>query len=753
LAAFTACLLGADAAPAQQAAMATTTAQPIAGAPIPPEVLSRDADGRPTMRTTRISEPIEIDGRLDEEIYQTLRPISGFIQQVPRNGEPATEDTEVWLTFDNRNFYVSARCLDSQPERMVANEMRRDGQQIPQNENFVVVLDTFHDKRNAFWFQTTPLSAVRDVAVVDEVQNLDWSTVVDVKSARFEGGWTTEMAIPFKSLRYPGAGPQVWGINLRRNVRWKNEVSSISLVPAAYGLPGIARMTSAGTLVGLETPGQSMNLEVKPYLLSTVTTDNTSPTPTSRELDGEAGFDFKYGLTRGLMADFTYNTDFAQVEEDVQQVNLTRFNLQFREKRDFFLEGQGLFLFGVAGGGSMAGGGGGGGNVPTIFFSRQIGLSRGQPVPVIAGGRVTGKAGAYSIGALNIQTDDKPEARAVSTNFSVVRLKRDILRRSNVGMIFTRRGPNVGGGGSNLVGGIDGNFLFYEFVIVNGYYAKSATPGRESRDDSYRARFDYNPDRYGFAVEHLTVNPNFNPEVGFLRRTDFRRNSASARFSPRPNGQYIRRASWVVSGNYTTSADRSVVEDHDVAGSFDLEFQNSDRFGVDYSRGYEFIPEPFNIATGVTVPRGGYDSQTVAASYNLGQQRRVAGNLSVSSNILYGGTSTETGYNGRVTITNRFSLEPGVTLNWVRLPYGDFNTTLITNRFVYTHSPFLFFSSLVQYNANRSSITSSVRMRWEYAPRSELFVVYSEGQDESIEGVRQLLNRSLAVKITRLFRF
>ena len=486
---------------------------------MPPDVLTRDADGRPTMRTTRIAEPLKIDGRLDEEIYAQLQPITGFIQQLPRNGAPATEETQVWLTFDNRNFYVSARCLDTQPERELANDMRRDGNNIPQNENFTVVLDTFHDKRNAFWFQTTPLSAMRDLVVIDEVQNIDWNTVVSVKSARFAGGWTTEIAIPFKSLRYSGSGPQTWGINLRRVVRWKNEASTISLVPAAYGLPGLARMTSAGTLVGLETPGASMNLELKPYGISTVTTDNTKSTPLSNDPHADAGFDFKGGLTRGLTADVTYRTDFAQVEEDVQQVNLTRFNLQFREKRDFFLEGQGLFAFA----------GGGGGNVPTLFFSRQIGLSKGQPVPVVIGGRVTGKTGKYSIGALNIETGDKAEAGAVATNFSVVRLKRDVLRRSNVGMIFTSRSTNAMQSGSNYAAGVDANMQFYEFVTLSGYYAKTASPGLSSHDDSYRARFDYGADRYGMALEHLAVNPNFNPEVGFLRRTDVRRNFAQAR--------------------------------------------------------------------------------------------------------------------------------------------------------------------------------------------------------------------------------
>lgn len=718
------------------------TASPAPAVAVQPEAMSRAANGKPTVLAFRVEEPIRIDGRLDEEAYQKIPAIADFIQQVPRNGEPATEKTEAWVLFDTKNLYVSARCHDSHPEREVVDEMRRDASNIFQNENFTVVLDTFNDQRNAFWFQVNPLSAMRDLMVIDEVQNLDWNTVVHVKSARSEDGWTTEIAIPFKSLRYPGAGPQTWGINLRRIVRWKNEISTISLLPAAYGLPAIARMADAGTLVGLEAPAQSMNLELKPYVIGAVITDHTVKPTIDNDLTSHAGFDFKYGLTRGLIADVTYNTDFAQVEEDVQQVNLTRFNLLFREKRDFFLEGQGLFAFGSPIG-----------NVPILFFSRQIGLSNGQPVPVVAGGRLTGKAGPFSIGALNIQTDDNPSARAVSTNFSVLRVKRDILRRSNIGMIVTRRTPGVGRDASNLAAGVDVNLLLYRFVVLNGYYAKTRTEGLHGDDASYRSRFEYGADRYGLAFEHLLVGPNFDPEIGFLRRTDFRRNYAQARFSPRPNGKLVRKVTWQASLDRTAKADGSILENRETNANFGIEFQSSDRWDVDYNRMYEFIPKDFTISRGVVVPRGVYSYQNVATAYSLGQQHRVSGRLSLTHGTLYGGTGTEATYSGRATITKQFALEPSVTLNWVDLPFGSFTSTLIANRFVFMATPYFFLSSLVQFNSARHSLTSSVRLRWEYAPRSELFIVYTDGRDRTLDNQPEFLNRSVAVKLTRLLRF
>jgi hypothetical protein len=290
-----------------------------------PAIVSRTAADVVTVRAVRLSAPLTIDGALDEDAYASVEPISDFIQQEPKEGAPATEKTEVWIFFDDRNFYVAARCWDSHPEREVANELRRDNGNILGNENFTFVLDTLHDRRNGFLFQTNPLGALRDMTVTDDVQNSTWNGIWYVKTGRFEHGWTLEVAIPFKTLRYRGNGPQTWGINLRRLVRWKNEISYLSLVPAALGTGGVSRMGSAATLVGLETPAASRNLEIKPYAVSSLTTNRAAVEPFDNNAARNAGFDFKYGLTRSLIADATYRTDFAQVEEDLQQINLTRF--------------------------------------------------------------------------------------------------------------------------------------------------------------------------------------------------------------------------------------------------------------------------------------------------------------------------------------------------------------------------------------------------------------------------------------------
>jgi hypothetical protein len=722
--------------------------------PVAPAVVTRDARGNATIRAQRLDAALQVDGRLDEEIYARIAPVRDLIQQVPREGQPATEQTEIWVLFDDGNLYVSVRNLDSHPERIEATELRRDSNNIFfSGDSFTVVLDTLYDRRNGYFFQTNPIGAIRDQALADGQQNGSWNTVWQTRSARFAGGWSFEMVIPFKSVRYRRGGPQVWGINFRRSIRWKNEISTLTPIPASYGNPGIVQLAFAATLVGVETPSQSLNLEVKPYAVSAVTTDLAAATPFRNDRSGDVGFDFKYGVTRSLVADVTINTDFAQVEEDVQQVNLTRFSLFFPEKRDFFLEGQGLFAFGGRG---LSGNAGGGdrNDVPVLFFSRRIGLSNGQPVPVVAGGRLTGKVGRFDVALLNVQTGEKAAASAVATNFSAVRIKRDVLRRSSVGLIMTDRVPTSGGGDPSVALGADASLRFFTDLNVTGYYARTSSSRTDEGEASYRGLFDYAGDRYGLSAEHVLVGQGFEPAVGFLRRENFRRTSASARFSPRLRAhRQIRKLTWQTSLDYITDAKVSRLENRSIEGSFGIEFHSGDSTSIAYVRDYELLPNRFAIAPEVIVPTGGYRSGTLSVSHTLAQQRRVSGTLSAGTGSFYDGTKREASYSGRIGVTAQFAVEPGVTINWVRLPYGDFTTRLISNRSIFTPTPRMLLSSLVQYNAASHSLSSSVRLGWEYAPGSDLFVVYSDGRDTLPSGFPDLVNRSVAIKATRLFRF
>ena len=681
-------------------APATRPGRTAAPAPIPPATVSRSAEGGVTVRAVRLAEPLKLDGRLDEPVYATVPAISDFIQQDPREGEPATEKTELWILFDDRNLYISARCWDSHPEREVANEMRRDSINIVQNEHLLIILDTFHDKRSGMLFTTNPLGGRRDNTVTDDgaTINADWSAVWDVKTARDESGWTVEFAIPFKSLRYNPGPNQVWGVNFRRYVKWKNEPSYLSPVPAFLGMGGFSAVSFAATLVGLEVPASGRNLEIKPYAISGLRTDRTTQTSFSNRGDGDVGFDVKYGLTKGLTFDGTYNTDFAQVEDDVQQVNLTRFNLLFPERREFFLEGQGIFGFGGVNSRVTAGS-----NTPVLFFSRRIGLNNARPVPIVGGARITGKAGAYSIGVLNIQSDDELEAGALPTNFSVLRFKRDLFRRSNIGALYTRRAETSGGAGASETFGVDALYSASRSPNINAYAARTRAPGVARDDTSHLARLDYDADRYGAQLEYLSVGGNFSPAVGFLRRTDFRRTFAQVRFSPRPartRMKAVRR--FVYQGNLEyveNGAGR--VETRATKASFAVEFQNSDRLTVLHARDYELIPRPFVIASGVTVPTGGYDYQSGQVSYLLGQQRTLSGTFSYEEGSLYGGRKRTVGVSaGRLRLSSQFAIEPIVSVNWVTLPRGDFTRTVVSGRHTYSLTPRMFVSALIQYNSS-----------------------------------------------------
>ena len=735
--------------------------------PVAPETIARDAAGRATVRAVLLDEPLQVDGELNEAIYDTVPPVSDFIQQLPDVGEPATERTDTWIFYDAQNVYVAARNWDSAPEsQWVANEMQRDSFQLINNDSFSVGFDTFYDRRNGFIFMVNPIGGIFDFQITDEGNpNTDWNPVWDVQTGRFDGGWTVEMEIPFKSIRFRPGTSQIWGLQIGRNVRWKNEWTYLTPVPISGG-PGMFRLSAAGTLTGVEVPEGNRTFEIKPYGIGSMATDVNAVPLVSNAGDGDFGLDVKYGVTQNLTADFTYNTDFAQVEVDEQQVNLTRFSLFFPEKREFFLEGRGIFDFGRGvtfggmtgpGGGGRPGGGGffGGGYAPTIFFSRRIGLDGGQTVPILGGGRLTGKVGNFSVGALNIQTDDVAGTSAASTNFTVVRLKRDILRRSRIGGIFTGRSVSTEGDGSNAAFGLDAAFAFYDNVNFNGYYARTRTPGLEGDDESYQAAFTYNGDRYALGVDHLLVGDNFNPEIGFLRRDDFRRTFVQAQFSPRPASiDAVRQFTWGGSLEYILNG-AGQLESRVAQTSFGTEFENSDRFSVDLQRRYELLVEPFDISSDVSIPVGGHGFQDYYASYSMGAQRKISGTFSLQRGEFFDGDITAIGYSrGRIEITPQMSIEPSISVNRIALPGGRFTTKLATTRFTYTFTPRMFFSGLLQYNSSRDVLSTNLRLRWEYQPGSELFVVYNDQRDTGLgRSFPMLDNRAFIVKFTRLFRF
>ena len=749
----------------------------ISPAPPPPgEAVRRDEAGGATVRAFRVPEPLDIDGNLDEAFYQATPAISDFIQSVPVAGAAPSERTEAWIGFDDSNVYVSARIWDSAPEsEWVASELVRDARAIRSNDHFGVFLDTFFDRRNSAVIYVNSLGGFNDMQITNEGSpNRDWNPVLDIRTGRFEGGWTVEIEIPFRALRYRSGTEQVWGIQLRRNVMRLNEWHHLTYLPlsvAGNGSQGVFRVSTYGTLIGIEAPPARRNLEVKPYAISGIQTDLTSDPAVSNDGHWDAGLDVKYSVTENLTADLTFNTDFAQVEVDEQQVNLTRFSLFFPEKREFFLEGRGIFDFGrggnfgggIPGGGGGGGGpggrggGGGGGGAPTLFYSRQIGLENGEPVPILGGGRITGKVGSFDIGAVAIQTDDA--AGAESTNFSVLRLRRDIFARSSIGVLFENRSNSVvAETGSNQAYGFDATLAFYENLSFITSYAKTRTEGLGGNDESYQAQFNYSADLWGTRASHLLVGDDFNPEIGFVRRRGFRQSSLSGRFSPRPSIEAIRRISFQADVGYVENERLGFVESRNRGGLLQVEMENGDFFGVRYTDTYENLIEETTIS-GALFPAGRYPFQDVQVRYGFGPQRPISGSISVKAGEFYSGELLSVGLGGaRVEVLPELTLEPSIEFNWVDLPElqahaGEFNQHVARMRTTYSLSPRTFVSGLLQYNAGRETFSANVRLRWEWAPGSELFIVYTEDRETDVlDRWSDLSTRGFVIKVNRLLQ-
>ena len=730
-----------------------------------PNVLTRDtSNGKSTVRAIKLTAPLKFDGRLDDDAYTRFQPFDGMVQAAPDYGKPSTERTDIWVMYDAENIYVAAKCWDqAPPEQWIANELRRDTNQMRNNDHFGVAFDTFYDRRSGYMFYANVLGGFADYSVIDEGgSNTDWNPVWDVRTGRFEGGWTIEIKVPFKTLRYTSGADQMWGIQFRRAIRHKNEWNYWTPVPRTMAGPqALNRVSTYGTLVGLDLPPAGRNIELKPYALGKMTTDRLTVPATSNDKDGDIGGDMKYGLTANLTADLTVNTDFAQVEIDEQQVNLTRFNLFLPEKREFFLEGRGLFDFarGGAGAGGGPGGTGSSADQPYLFYTRRIGLNRNRVVPIDVGGRLTGKVGKFGIGIMNIETGDEEVSRSPSTNFTVVRIKRDILRRSTIGGIFTNRNALTSNlPGDNQAYGVDASLGFYQNVAIGAYYAATKTTNVTGDNESYQGKFEWVPDRYGIRTEVLKVGKAFNPEVGFLRRTDFTRSFASARFSPRPKTvKRIRKYTYEAAYEYYENG-AGAVESRQATGRFNTEFNNSDIFNVEANANYDFLATVFRPNPGSAIPVGGYHYNDVTMSYSLGAQRRLSGNIGLQMGEYYNGTIRAVSFSsGRYAILKQFSIEPRFSVNHVELPNSSFTQKQVGARTDYGFSARMFLSALLQYSSADNTFSSNVRFRWEYRPGSEFFMVWTDEHDtnplEPARGNVALRNRAFVIKMTRLFRF
>jgi hypothetical protein len=700
----------------------------------------------------------KIDGRLDEEIW-TRAPASGnFIQREPRFGQPSTERTEFRVLYDDKTIYFGVWLWDSDPSGIIGNEMKRDSG-LNRGDQLKIVIDTFHDHRNGFYFSTNPLAALKDANTVENGRtiNYDWNVVWENDTSVDDKGWYVELAIPLSQLRFKTAiGDSTWGLNLCRIIMRKNEETYWVPFPREWNANGFARLSNAGVLTGLSGIRARRRLEFLPYVSPRAVRDYD--TASAVDLDGDIGFDAKVGVTDDLIADLTYHTDFAQVEADQEVVNLTRFSLFFPEKRPFFTESLGIFDYGKSG--SSPGGEAAANDVGVLplFYSRRIGLDDGQEVPLIGGGKLTGKIGPYSVGVMNVTTGDA-DVRLGSTrpptgnaNFTVVRVKRNVFSKSTVGGILLNREGGLTD--YNRAAGVDLGMLFGDSTMVSGLIAKTMSPAgvlptNEGSDLAGVADFAWKNDRFNAGLQYSDIGERFNAEMGFITRTDVRVSRAKAAFTPRPRWRGVRQVFF--NGDfeyYENHAGR--VESRTSAFNVNLSRQDSSsvRFGV--IEDYDFLPSPFTTA-GTVLPVGGYGWTSYSAGYTSNRAKRVYGGGSADWGGYYNGGRQTLRANVNFQIGKTLLLEPNYTKNWITLPgRATYVTNTLNFRVSQSFSPAVFVKAFMQYNDERRAASFNFLFWYIYKPGSDLYIVYNEGRETDLPGDRwsRPRNRSLAVKMT-----
>ncbi|MGH7505273.1 MAG: DUF5916 domain-containing protein, partial [Longimicrobiales bacterium] len=639
--------------------------------PVDPETVPR-----PEAFATRIDRPIRIDGLLDEAVWQLAAPLGTFVQSQPDAGYPATEPTVVRIMYDDHNLYIGAIAYDSEPDHLVVASLERDfpGGSTRDADIFSFTLDTFLDRRNCFIYLINPYGAYRDGQVFNDSRNTDfgWDGVMEVKTRIHEDGWTVELAIPWTSLRFnPTDGEQAWGINLLRRVRRKNEDSYWAPVDRR---DPVHRMSKAGTLRGLTGLDGGRNLSVKPYVLG-ATGEGSLLRSADRAPHGEIGGDAKWGITPGLTLDLTLNTDFSQVEVDEEQINLTRFPLFFPEQRDFFVENSGSFTFGdviernYRMGTSL--------RDFTLFHSRRIGLRDGRPVPIIGGARLTGRAGGWELGVLDIQTDETGAAPA--ENFAVLRARREIAG-SDVGAMFINRAATDGSGDYNRSYGIDANLRLLGAMIVNSYVAHTDARGAGGDANAARLSVAYRDRDWDVSAQLRHIGDAFDPGVGFVRRRAIREGYATIGIHRRPAIPFVQEVAPYIEYDYVTDLDGALTT-RDASAGISIDFLDGGVFSTSHTRRHERLTEPFDVAPAVTIPAGAYSFGETTASYQSDAGRKLSGAIRLTAGGFYGGTRRSLGFDAFWQPNHHVGIDLSADYNAVDvtsplIPDGEFQSNV-----------------------------------------------------------------------------
>lgn len=714
--------------------------------------------GTPAAAAAYTETPPILDGTVtDDPAYAQAIPITEFWQTTPQEGQPSSERTEVYLVYTDHALYVGVICYDREPEQIIVSDTRRDAP-LDETDSFQMILDTYLDGQSGFVFGTNPAGIEYDAQVTNEGQgafgarqqtgsgggfNINWDGSWDVQTRTTEAGWTAEFEIPFRTIRFPSTREQTWGINFQRNIRRHNERSFWTRMPRQFQL---SRVSMAGHVSGLIVR-QPRNLQIVPYTLGNVTR-TFEPAESQVEPDVDIGVDLKYSLTPSLTLDASYNTDFAQVEVDEQQVNLDRFNLFFPEKRPFFLENAGLFSVGVS---EFSG------QEVELFFSRRIGIGPdGEQIPILGGTRLSGQAAGVNVGLLTMQTREV-EGTAAGTNFSVIRVRKDLANRSAVGVMATSRlhldaDDSIPVEEDNQALAIDGRWGIGRYTTLSGFAARTFSPHLSGAEHAFNLNASYLSNVWRINSTFTQVAENFNPAIGFLRRnSEYRKLTGLILYAWRPENWF---------GLLELRPHISYQGYWDFRG-----FQEGGRWHIDnhfeWKSGFEIhtginltregVQEEFEIASNVRVPAGTYDHREAQLVLITNQGRKVSIRTRAFLGGFFGGTRRNVSNTIRIRANEALTTEMNWSYNDVRLPNGDFVINLIQTRLSYSFTPRLYVQGLFQYSDSAGDLWSAnLRLGWLQSANTGLFIVFND-VSESSQPFHNSLGRTITIKYSRLF--
>ncbi|MBN8588870.1 MAG: carbohydrate binding family 9 domain-containing protein [Rhodothermia bacterium] len=681
-------------------------------------------------------EKITVDGQLKESIWQTIVPETDFRQRQPAEGQPGTEKSELRIAYDRDNLYFGLVFYDKEPHLIRANVFDRGGR-IDKDDNIQIGLDTYFDGRNGYIFEMNPLGTQDDALISDEkTYNWDWNGVYYSEGRITDFGWVLEVKIPFKTIRFSKDDELVMGVAVQRVINRKNERLTFPFIPLNYKSE-LLSVSRYAKLVGIKNVHRGRNLQIKPYAIAGAQRNLQTGNTFKNEFVRNAGLDLKYGLSSNLTLDLTYNTDFAQVEADAAQINLTRFNLFLPEKREFFLERNGLFEFGNAG-------------ETEAFFSRNIGITN----DILAGARITGQQGKLSVGLLNIQTKDNDAQNG--QNYGVVRLRADVSPRVSVGTIVT----NVQNEERyNRVAGADANWRFIGASELSGWFNTVWDSQKNQNTSAGNITLNYLKDLYSAKLQYTIVDAGYNPGLGFVERDNVRRYATTLAYNPyisRTGEKKVRRLSFTTAGEYLTNQ-VGVLESSEIAASGTVLFVKRDRIGLKVTRAYENLIAPFAIRPNATIPVGPYTFYFASLTASSDQSRPFYLTATAQTGDFYHGTRTLLQNLIGYRFSKHLKAEQTISYNIIDLPIanGRFDATTYGLALQAATSRKLFANALIQYDNFSHRFRSNIRINWIHRPGSDLFLVFNTGyffEDRLQFREEALLNRMGVAKLTYLIQ-